>query len=287
MTENSRDDVVQAALAQVSRLATLPEVTARLVRLIDDPDSSADDLADLLERDAVLAARVLKVVNSSFYGMPAEVLSIRQAVVVLGFSGLKNIALAASLAKLFRGGSVHESFTARGLWQHSSAVAAAAKMLADATGDAGDELFLIGLMHDVGLVIEMQALRAGFIEVIETQSSDADASFCDTELAVLGATHEDFGMALCEKWNFPPLMREAVGFHHRPGEIEGEGRRAAEIICVADHLAGEAGIGYCGTVEGDPWPDAVILDLGLDTPTLDDIRARLPEAAAEADQLDG
>ena len=278
-------DIVEQALAKVTQIATLPEVTAQIVNVVDDPDTTADDLETLVSSDPILSVRVLKVVNSAFYGMPGEVSSIKQAIVVLGMSGVKNIAIAAGISKLFRGGKVHESFDAQDLWRHSAAVAAAARLVAEKTRDDRDGVFLIGLLHDLGVMIEMQALRPQLIEVIEAMAAEPGLSFRDAERRIIGATHEEFGLALCRSWNFPQAFQAAVGHHHEPGTAPPEHQRQAQIICLADHLAAESGIGFCGTVNRESFPDDIVAALGLTADDLADVRERLPETFALADQL--
>ena len=278
-------DIVEQALSKVTQIATLPEVTAQIVSVVDDPDTTADDLETLVSSDPVLSVRVLKVVNSAFYGMPGEVSSIKQAIVVLGMSGVKNIAIAAGISKLFRGGKVHESFDAQDLWRHSAAVAAAARLIAEKSGDDRDGVFLIGLLHDLGVMIEMQALRPQLIEVIDAMTANPDLSFRDAERQIIGATHEEFGLALCRNWNFPDAFQAAVGFHHEPNNASPEHQRHAQIICVADHLAAESGIGFGGTVDREAFPEEVVASLGLSAEDLDAVREKLPEMFALADQL--
>ncbi|MEM9336143.1 MAG: HDOD domain-containing protein [Pseudomonadota bacterium] len=278
-------DIVEHALSKVTQIATLPEVTAQIVSVVDDPDTTAEDLEALVSSDPVLSVRVLKVVNSAFYGMPGEVSSIKQAIVVLGMSGVKNIAIAAGISKLFRGGKVHESFDAQDLWRHSAAVAAAARLIAEKTRDDRDGVFLIGLLHDLGVMIEMQALRPQLIEVIEAMAANSSLTFLQAERQIIGATHQEFGLALCRNWNFPEPFQAAVGFHHTPELAPPEHQRNAQLICLADHLAGESCIGYCGTVDREPFPDSVVEALGLSSDDLQDVRDRLPEMFALADQL--
>ena len=119
--------VVDEALKQLNDIATLPEVAQAVMAAADNPDTSAEDIEELVSGDAVLASRVLKVVNSSFYGSSGEIASIREAIVRLGLNAVKNIAVAASLGKLFRGTQVNDFYDARELWRHSSAVADAHK----------------------------------------------------------------------------------------------------------------------------------------------------------------
>lgn len=277
--------IVNQALAQVTRIATLPEITTKIMAVVDDPESTAEDLEALVSKDPILTARVLKVVNSSFYGVPGKVSSIQQAIVLLGLSGLKNIAIAASLAKLFRGGSLHADFSAQDLWRHSAAVAAAARVIAAATGDDPNEAFLVGLLHDVGIIVELQALRPQLITLFDERAKNPAESFRDAERRIIGATHEDFGLALCRNWGFPEMFQHAVGHHHDPSALKDEGRRIAGIICLADHLAARSGVGFTGTVDPSVFPTYMLDELGLSAATVVEISEKLPEAAGLADQL--
>ena len=286
-TEASTNPVVVEALGAVSRLATLPQIAARILNVVDDPAASADQIEKLVASDPVLSASVLRVVNSSFYGMPAKVRSTRQAIVVLGMNGLKSVALAVSLAKLFRGNTIHHGFDARGPWQHSVTVAAAAKLICNHVRCDPHELFLIGLLHDVGTMIEMQAMRENFIALMESRDRQRDEPFCEAESRILGATHEELGIALCRKWNFPDSIASAVGNHHDPSGLDGPERRVAQIVCVADHLAAETGIGFCCTNGRGDMPGSIVDERGLDDDILQGILDQLPEAAQIAEQIGG
>ena len=119
-----RQQIVSAAIGEISHIATLPEITLKIVELVEDPKSTAQDLHEVINNDPALCSRILKVVNSSFYGLPGQIGSINRAIVMLGLNAVKNIAIAASLAKLFRGGELTPAFAARDLWKHSVGTAA-------------------------------------------------------------------------------------------------------------------------------------------------------------------
>ena len=112
--------VVDNAIAGISHIATLPEITLKIIELVEDPTSTAQDLHNVISNDQALCSRILKVVNSAFYGLPRQIGSINRAIVLLGLNAVKNIAIAASLTKLFRGGEMCPQFTARDLWTHPS-----------------------------------------------------------------------------------------------------------------------------------------------------------------------
>jgi HD-like signal output (HDOD) protein len=242
-TAEQREQVVTAAIREISHIATLPEITLKIIDLVEDPKSTAQDLNQVISNDPALCSRILKVVNSSFYGLPGQIGSINRAIVMLGLNAVKNIAIAASLAKLFRGGDLTPEFSARHLWHHANQVAAASKMIADQLKlGLGDEAYLAGLIHDLGIMVEMQFDRNALIEVVQALGPGPDGSPLNDMLAVeqtiFGANHQDFGLALCKKWKFPETFQRVTGFHHRPLDLAAENRTITTIVHIADRMAG-------------------------------------------------
>jgi HD-like signal output (HDOD) protein len=244
-----REQIVANALREISHIATLPEITVKVVELVENPRSTAQDLHKVIAGDPALCSRILKVVNSSFYGLPGQIGSINRAIVMLGLNAVKNIAIAASLAKLFRGGDLTPTFSARDLWLHSNLTAVACRLMAGTLKmGLADEAFLAGLIHDIGIMVEMQADRNKLIEVLHRVGADSRGvpatDFMEQELAVFGATHEDFGAGLCERWKFPRCLTVVTGFHHRVMQAPEESRVLPAIVHVADRLAADVGGGF-------------------------------------------
>ena len=290
VSAEQREHVVSSAIREISHIATLPEITLKIIDLVEDPSSTAQDLHEVISNDPALCARILKVVNSSFYGLPGQIASINRAIVMLGLNAVKNLAIAASLAKLFRGGELTPSFGAKDLWVHSHATSVACKLIADEMGvGLGDEAYLSGLIHDIGIMVELQFDRNKLIEVIERTSPDENGvpthSMLGIEEEVFGATHQDFGMALCKKWKFPLPFALVTGYHHRPSDAPQDSRTLVQIVHVADRMAADIGEGFrldlTDTTIGSDVRDA----LKLTTEKIDQIRGRLPEAVREAPSL--
>ncbi|QOJ00414.1 MAG: HDOD domain-containing protein [Phycisphaeraceae bacterium] len=287
-----RDQIVANAIREISHIATLPEITLKIVELVEDPKSTAQDLNKIISGDPALSARILKVVNSSFYGLPGQIASINRAIVMLGLNAVKNIAIAASLAKLFRGGDLTPTFSARDLWAHSSATAVAAKMTADALKlGLSDEAFLAGLIHDIGMMVEMQYDRNKLIDVFGRVGADSKnipaADMLQIEQEVFGATHQDFGSALCEKWKFPRTFGLVTGFHHRPLEAPQGSRTLVCIVHVADRLAAEAVGGFRHDLLNVEVAQGVLDELKLTGEKLAELRANFPEHLKNAGNLLG
>lgn len=278
--------VAHAAVRQLSHIATLPEVTLGIIELVENPNSSAQDLNALIARDPALSARILKVVNSAFYGLPRQIGSINRAISLLGLNAVKNIAIAASLAKLFRGGALCDRFDAKELWSHSVAVATAAKLLAkEARMSCGDEAFLAGLMHDIGIMVALQTDRARLAAAFTAMQFDAEGAprldFRLVERHVFGADHCHFGEALCEQWKFPRSLALACGHHHDPMGAPAESRQIPWLVYIADRLATEGG-GYRVDIAGRGIPPEALEAVGLSPAQLDLVREQLATALDEA-----
>lgn len=240
-----RDQIVTNAIREISHIATLPEVTLKIIELVENPKSTASDLHAVIAGDPALSSRILKVVNSSFYGLPGQIASINRAIVLLGLNAVKNIAIAASLAKLFRGGDLTTRFSAKSLWDHSNACAAACKIITDTLKlGLADEAFLAGLMHDIGIMVEMQSDRQKLIQVVESLGlNNAGVPLMDmleAEEAVFQANHQHFGSALCAKWKFPRCLEIVTGNHHNPLRVDADSRTLPCVVYLADRICAEA-----------------------------------------------
>jgi len=274
--------VIRAAIARAGQLATLPEIALEVMRLADDPTATGDDLDRVLSQDPALSARVLKIVNSAYYGVRREVTSIGTAIVVLGFSAVKNIAVAASLARMFRVANATTGFEPRELWHHSVAVATAARLIAlRQRGIDPSDAFLAGLMHDIGLIVELQACHEPFLATVALAALEPSRGFRVIEEEVIGASHEAFGAALCEAWRFPESLRRVCGHHHQPMLLPDHQRRLTAIVHVADVLAARCALGYARTVDADAPDGDVLAWLGVTDDMLTEMQTALPALVAD------
>lgn len=284
--------VVDTAIAGISHIATLPEITLKIIELVEDPTSTAQDLHNIISNDQALCSRILKVVNSAFYGLPRQIGSINRAIVLLGLNAVKNIAIAASLTKLFRGGEMCPQFAARDLWTHSIAVAAGSKLICDELKmGLADEAFLAGLIHDIGIMVEVQAMRHELVTVFEEMTFDDDnVPTCDMreiETRIFGADHQAFGSGLCEAWKFPQSFSYVTGHHHNPMELPEPNRTLTSIVYVADRLAGLADYGFRGDLESLEIGSDALDEIQLSAEKLAVIKSNLPEAFEEIEAMFG
>ena len=278
---------VSELLKKVTTIATLPEVTAQIIRTVEDPKSSAAQLHKIVSHDPALVTRVLKVANSAFYGLPGQIASIERAIVLLGLNGVKNIAVAASLGQLFRGAALCDGFKARDLWTHSVAVAVAARDLSRQTKlNLGDEAFLAGLIHDVGILVELQLFPDALREVCEA-TKRGEGEFCALERQMIGTDHPQLGMALAEQWKFPRPCQLVVGYHHAPANLADQGRQLLNLVHVADTLVCQTSHGFNLTGRHQKLDDAVLAQLHIDPTAVAVTSQRLDQMLGEVSGMLG
>lgn len=276
-TTDEREAIINHAIQEISHIATLPEITLKIIDLVEDPTSTAQDLHQVITNDPALCSRILKVVNSSFYGLPGQIGSINRAIVLLGLNAVKNIAIATSLTKLFRAGELCAHLSARDIWTNATGLAAASKLIADRAGvGLADEAFLAGLLANIGIMVEMQAYREKLIEIVETHAQTGE-DFLDLEERIIGATHQDFGRALCEAWKFPKSFSMVTGYRHHPLDLPAENRILTCIIHIADRIAKKHHIGYSAMVPGKEIPGEILDEIHLSEEDIAAIEEDLPE----------
>lgn len=286
-TLQAREKAVANAIREISHIATLPEITLKIVSIVEDPSSTAQDLHKVISKDPALCTRILKVVNSAFYGLPGQIGSINRAIVLLGLNAVKNIAIAASLAKLFKGGQLTPTLSAKDLWLHAIAVGSATKLLAEQMKiGLSDEAFLAGLLHDIGLMVMMQWDRNKLIELIEkTTAAGPGANMMEIEVQVFGATHPEFGASLSERWKFPKSFTTVIGWHHKPLELPFDQRTLPAMVFIADRLAAELSAGFKLDTPDLGIPAEVLETVRLTQGDIEAVRAKLPEAIKVADAV--
>lgn len=262
------------ALDRIRDLPTLPAVALEVNRLLEDADSPVEAISSLIEKDQALTARILKLVNSSFFGLQSQVASIRRAMVLLGSNQVRNAVYALTVLEAV--GRTGEEI--RRMWQHGAAVAAAAQHMAlalKAPRTIRENAFTAGLLHDIGKLIiwcHFPEILAG-AAVCTTCSGDT-IQLLDTPDSAVG--HAEVGAYMARRWRLPEILQDAIRHHHRPSAVQVDGMLAA-LVHVADLVVHQI----------DPTAGAVPLDMP-DPALSDDLRAwltapddRLAEVAAQ------
>lgn len=275
-------ELVKVALTKLNAIATLPEVTARIISTVEDPKSSAAQLHKIVSHDPALVTRILKVVNSAFYGLPGQIASVERAIVLLGLNAVKNIAVAASLGQMFRGIKLCEGFTAKDLWSHCVGVAVVSRELAkQAKMQLADEAFLAGMIHDIGILVSLQTWPEQLRAVCDKAGASNEA-FIDIEREIVGVDHEMLGAALSEKWQFPKSCQLVAGHHHDPMTLADGSRVLVGIVHIADTLCCQAQQGFPLTAIHQQINPELVSAIGLDQAIIDKTRANIATLISNA-----
>lgn len=260
----------------------LPETATRVLRMADDPYVTMARLADVISTSPELCARILRIVNSAFYGFPGEVRSIQHATTLMGLESVRNVTIAASLTRMFQGRQLSTKFSPRDIWTHSLSVAAAARLLAvKVAPGVADEAFLAGMLHDIGLMVELQLDRTKLAALLALIESKGGSSLLSAEESTFGASHQDFGAALLTAWNLPTTMSLTAQYHHRPHTLPPAHRLMPTLVHVADRLVAACTPGFLlddPTVEVD---DELVGGLRLTREELGEVGEALPAAIKE------
>lgn len=234
---------VDALVTEATALKVFPTAALRIQRLAHDADSTPRDMATAITSDPVLAGRLLKFANSPYYGLARKVVSIEDAVKLLGYRQTLDVALALAI---FSMGDKASPYQTR-LWQHATGTAVLSRLLARYTHDVNSgSAFLVGLVHDLGAQVFLQVREPDYVAILAA-FRDSDPRVLIEERKAFGIDHAAFGAMCLEAWGFPEIIRHGVAEHHRV-RAHNRGERVQvlllpAIVCLAETLVGTASAG--------------------------------------------
>jgi len=232
-------------LSQLEGLPSLPSMVIAVLEVLNDPNTSAQELSKVLSYEQSLASRVLKLANSAYYGFPRKIDTISKAVTILGYNSIRNIILVTNLFDSLDKGAEARSLDRRHFWQHSLACGAAAQVIGTKLGcKNGEEIFLAGLLHDIGKVVLDAFLHDKYAEVFMF-SQEQNLLLLEAENKILGVSHADFGRFLADTWNLPHSLTAAIAHHHDPQATE-EHFILTSLVHIGDILTRALEVGNGG-----------------------------------------
>ena len=202
-TEQSADDLKNQILKGIKNLPPMPHVVIKAQQLMVDPHSSAKQVAGVIESDQAIAAKVLKMANSAYYGMSGKVSSLQHATIVLGYQTLGEIITTASFNGFLGGKLPGYGYQSKALWKHSLSVAISSKMIAEKKNhNLVNEAYTAGLIHDVGKVVLDNHILAKKDQINQYMERE-EKTFFDAERHFFGFDHAEIASEICQKWNIP------------------------------------------------------------------------------------
>ncbi len=275
----------QKIIQDLGQIPTMPTIAGKVMQIVNDPKSNAEDVARFISKDVALTSKVLRLANSAFYGIPRTISSVNSAIVILGFNTIRSLVLSASVIKIFPAKPGAASFDRKAFWKHSFVVGMASRMLATHLRRRKlvdlEIAFAGGLLHDVGKLILEQFANQEYMQALKLSKEKALPLFA-VEKAILGLNHADVSGMLVDKWQMPNELKFPIVNHHTPLDDQ-ESPEMTALVHVANHLAHQAG---SGCMEGEVFAPLVQecyvrLSLSVDEPTLlKELEGLLKEAEA-------
>ena len=256
-----------------TQISSLPTIYTRLNEAISNPRTSMSDIGEIVRDDPGLTTRLLRLVNSAFYGFPSKIETISRALVIVGVRQLRDLALATSIMSLFKG-IPEQLVSMESFWRHSIACGVAAKILATYRRDTNVERFFVaGMVHDIGrLIINTKVPDQARQALLRCKFQRALLYMAERE--VIGFDHAAVGGALLKAWNLPASLEEVVVYHHNPSEARRFPLETA-VIHVANIIAhvmqfGSSGERFVPPLDGKAW-ETIGLSTSILSPALDQL----------------
>lgn len=235
----------EEVLKKIKNLPTLPTVFARLSDAISNPSTSNEEIAKIIASDQAASFKILKVVNSAFYGFSGRIDTISRAILYLGLNEVRNLVFAISVINLFSKNNMGLHFRPVDFWSHSIAVGIITRMIgSEMKIQKLENYFLAGIMHDIGKLILFEYAQDEYQKVV-TLAEEKKYFISDAEREVLGFDHSTIGELLSQKWNLPNTLTHAVKYHH-VGYNAGSDNVLVAAVHIADIVSQFLNLGYTG-----------------------------------------
>lgn len=229
-----------------SNIPTSSNIIGEVVKTIYDKSSSVADLADLIERDPPLSARVLKTANSAYFGSSVTINSIKRAIVILGFDIIKELTTTVSVVHYFFNNPQNPEIDLPGLWKHSVGTAKAAQIVSQKINQERPEVvYTIGLLHDLGKIILAISFPDYYKKVLQLVK-EKNYRIILAEQKILNTDHCMMAKILCDSWNLPEELSAAIFYHHDPMMTPQGSQVLARLVNVGDYICRKAKIGNPG-----------------------------------------
>lgn len=269
----------------VGELVSLPQAFVRINKLVEDPDSTTADIAEVVSQDPAFTVRLLRIANSSLYGFSSSIETVSRAVTLIGTSQVRNLALSTAVASTFAG-IPNELVSMRNFWRHSLYCALIARSLAKRTGLDAEALFTAGLLHDIGELVIFNRLpdKAREVLVMVLDSGDQLPVY-QAEQQILGFDHAAVGGELARQWELPPMLSECIAYHHDIGQAQRCPQETA-LVHIANILAQMAEIDTLDLGDVAPIDPLAWKSVGLDaTEVMEQTVKQAQQAIGEAEKL--
>jgi HD-like signal output (HDOD) protein len=268
---------LQKIIMSTRDLPAMPQVASKVLELSSDPNTSAQQLQQVISDDQAMTARILKIANSAMYSCSRKIKTLTEAIVMLGFNSIRSLVVTSAARNLYNTRSSRSGLKERLLWEHSIGTGFACRLMAQKNSPSiVEEAFLAGLMHDIGKLVLNIKIPEQFDEIVQMVYNE-NRPFHTTELENFGFSHTEVGALLINKWKLSPTLEFVIRNHHNPEAIVPENPLLL-YLDLGNQLCRKLGIGFIEEPELDLFNSAANQILGLSQETFDETMATLQES---------
>jgi putative nucleotidyltransferase with HDIG domain len=281
-----REKLKRLIYARVEELPTLPTILPKVLKLVEREDSTLEELTDLVHRDQALTSKILKAANSAYYGFSGTISNLKHAVSLLGFRMVKSLTLSIGVMRALPAEGNFSQFSQNGLWEHSIAVATALRIMGKQINHGSDDLFTIGLLHDIGIVVQAHFFTDMFstmLSLIHTQGVDQ----LEAEREVFCCDHGEIGQLVLDRWHFPKEIIQPVAAHHANTFPEEADKKTLAMLRVANTLPTELNIGKTGLNYSTTLYQTDLDELNMDENDLEVLKKKILASEEEIKAFSG
>lgn len=227
-----------------SEISSIQSIVSCIVRIINDPKASINDLRGIISLDPPLMVKILRIANSAFYAPVTPIHSLQQAVIMIGLESLYELALNQKVCQLFTKTDMVYNYSRKSLWKHSIATALISKMIYRREyRDKGETVYIVGLLHNIGIIVLDQFLQDTFKDILRLEE-EKELNFIEAEKHYLPFSHYEIGAEVAKRWNLPEEIPICMLFHHNPTMAPLKYQKMAAVIYLADYACDYMNIGY-------------------------------------------
>jgi len=250
---------IAAINGYIEKMPSLPTSVAKILEVCNDPKASPADLNRIISIDPVLMGKVMKLINSAYYGLNQEITSLVRAIIMLGINTVKNLALSTAVLSTLGKAVQSQALNMDGFWRHSLCVGVAAKLIATqrkVDRKMLEEYFIAGLLHDIGKIPLNNRLTEDYVQVMSLSDRELLPLY-QAEAQIFSMSHGEVGGMVVENWKLGEEIQDAVRYHHTVLSYKGEYKDLLYTVAMANYFANVTEIGFAG----DRYPEKLSTEI--------------------------